>query len=159
MFTIENNDRFEDLRGFKEQAELNGFDMRYSFYGFNKLHYELFLMYDELTSDAHKVDDLCYAALEKGDEVYDAIRKKADEFLEKVEEFRIKRPDVMNHKNRSSLAINQMYLDVLSRGIFTFTPERFTFRSKFYRSIAELSEFFEEEEEEEEEESNDSSLE
>ena len=147
MFSIEDNDRFEDLKGFNEQAS-GGFDLRRSFYGFNKLHYELFLKFREISDDVYSEMDLCSKALKAGDDVYDAIREKADEFLTRVEKFRVERPDVMNYRNRSSLAINQMYIDVLSRGIFSFTPERFTLRSQFFRAFDASSGVHEEEEQE-----------
>lgn len=147
MFSIEDNDHFEDLKGFNEQLS-GGFDLTRSFYGFNKLHHELFMKFREISDDVYSEMDLCDKARKAGDDVYNEIRKKADEFLTRVEKFRVERPDVMNYKNRSSLAINQMYIDVLSRGIFSFTPERFAIRSQIFGAINASEDVHEEEEQE-----------
>ena len=109
MFSIEDNDRFEDLDGFNEQLS-GGFDLTRSFYGFNKLHHELFMMFREISDDVYSDIDLSDKALDIGEDVHNAIKVKADAFLTRVENFRITRPDVMNYRNRSSLAINQMYV-------------------------------------------------
>jgi hypothetical protein len=124
MFTVENNDRFEDLQGFQEQlSKMGSFDLQYSFYGFNKLHFEYFNMIHEIVNPVSEIN-VKNAVLAAGNEVYNRVLEKADSILTRIENFRRERPDVMNYRNRSSLAINQMYASILTMGIFTPTPER-----------------------------------
>lgn len=124
MFTVENNDRFEDLQGFQEQlSKMGSFDLQYSFYGFNKLHFEYFNMIHEIINPVSEIN-VKNAVLAAGNETYNRVLEKADNILTRIENFRRERPDVMNYRNRSSLAINQMYASILTMGVFTPTPER-----------------------------------
>jgi hypothetical protein len=136
-FSIEINEVGEDLEGFNEQLHADAFDIRYSFYGFNKLHCELLDMYLEITEDLYSERSLVDKALKAGYDVYDKIRAKADEFLTLVDNFRVERQDVMNFRNRSSAAIEQMYANVILRNIFTFTPDRFAYKSRLLASLSE----------------------